>query len=752
MWDGGRASQRWRGTGARGLHAALMVGLLLAVGCGDDAVTPPGERVPTRPISDIIDNPILFVTQVPVPADFATIGSTFGNHQPGTGEAGRGGDLYIVYSDGSLRNLTREAGFGEAAALQTDRSIAVREPQVHWDGDKAIFSMVVGAPTELYGASDANWQLYEVTGLGQGQTAVITKLANQPEGYNNLSPIYTSDDKVLFTSDRPRGGHAHHYPQRDEYESTPTNTGLWRLDPDSADPGGAGLVLLDHAPSGDFSPFIDSFGRVVFTRWDHLQRDQQADADYDGANFGTFNYVSEAVGAEQLDSREETFPEPRADRQDLLAGTSYLGHRFNHFLPWMMNQDGTDLETLNHIGRHELHHFFTPSRSDENMIDHTLSTTANTANKTPILNMMQLSEDPTSPGRYLGVDAPEFGTHSGGQIVALNGQPGLHADAMVVTYLTDRATSSPTEPGASAPSGHSGFYRNPVTLSNGNVLSSHASTTVYEQKGSSATQWQSAYDYRIAALKSADGSYTVDTVMTAGVERTVQFYTGAGLVEYSGSLWELYPVEVTPRARPPMPTIQLPAIEESVFSEVGVSVADMHSYLIANDLALLVSRDVTSRDDNDRQQPYNLQIANGGTVSDTGDGPLYQVSYMQFFQANLVRGIKFGSDTPAAGRRPLAQPMSGVDNPLAAGPAGGVSLGADGSMAVFVPAGRALSWQLTDANSEGIVLERNWLTFQPGEIRVCAACHGVNETSQTGAGLPENSPAALRTLLESFAP
>ena len=80
------------------------------------------------------------------------------------------------------------------------------------------------------------------------------------------------DDRILFTSDRPRNGDAHLYPQLDEYESTPTVTG----------------TLVDggrrHRPaaprprrSGDFTPLVASDGRVIFTRWDHLQRDQQND-------------------------------------------------------------------------------------------------------------------------------------------------------------------------------------------------------------------------------------------------------------------------------------------------------------------------------------------------------------------------------------------------------------------------------------------------------------------------------------------
>lgn len=34
--------------------------------------------------------------------------------------------------------------------MQGANAIAVREPSVHWSGSKAVFSMVVGAPTQRY--------------------------------------------------------------------------------------------------------------------------------------------------------------------------------------------------------------------------------------------------------------------------------------------------------------------------------------------------------------------------------------------------------------------------------------------------------------------------------------------------------------------------------------------------------------------------------------------------------------------------
>jgi hypothetical protein len=40
-----------------------------------------------------------------------------------------------------------------------------------------------------------------------------------------------------------------------------------------------------------------------------------------------------------------------------------------------------------------------------------------------------------------------------------------------------------------------------------------------------------------------------------------------------------------------------------------------------------------------------------------------------------------------------------------------------------------------------------WITFQPGEIRTCDGCHGVNTSNQAGAPLSTQSPQALRLLL-----
>jgi len=350
-------------------------------------------------------NPILFVTQVPVPVDFGAIASTFANHTGTIRSVYRGGDLWIRYPDGTLRNLTQEAGFGNSG-FQGATSIAVRDPHVHWNGTKAVFAMLIGAPPAQFQVQEWRWQLYEVTGLGQGQTVSITLVPNQPTQFNNVMPAYLSDGTLVFASDRPRNGAAHLYPQHDEYESDTTVTGLWRLDPANGN-----LKLLDHSPSGDFDPLVDSFGRLLFTRWDHLQRDQQADV---AAN-QTFDWVNEDVNAAIAPTQTEIYPELRV----VPPGSPVNGHSFNNFFPWEVAQDGTNAEFLNHLGRHEFLAFFDRSFTTDNNIVEFNEATSGRTNPNPIENLFQLVEDPNQAGRFLGIDAPEFDSHASGQLVRL---------------------------------------------------------------------------------------------------------------------------------------------------------------------------------------------------------------------------------------------------------------------------------------------------------------------------------------------
>ncbi|HWJ94056.1 MAG TPA: hypothetical protein VNT33_04985, partial [Telluria sp.] len=375
--------------------------------------------------------PILFAAQVPPAHDRATRLSAFANHLPGVEAAPRGGDLMLRYPDGTLRNLTREAGFG-IDGEQGDKGIAVREPSVHWDGRRALFSMVVGSGPRAF------WQVYEVSGLGQGEPARVARVPGQPADANNLSPFYATDGRILFTSDRPRGGLPHLYPQLDEYEATPTTTGIWSLDPATGR-----LRILNHTPSGAFSPFVDSYGRIVFVRWDHLQQDQLAQRDRDAQGngvalpFRSFNYAGEGLGAVPLPDRVEVFPESRAGSHGPYGAVSAFTTNF--FTAWQMNEDGSGEETLNHVGQHELSfgHFIPSFPDDPNLVSR--SDERLHANRTSVRReggLFQLSEDPRQPGIYYGVAARDRDSYGTGQLVRLTGAPGLNGEQMTVTPVT----------------------------------------------------------------------------------------------------------------------------------------------------------------------------------------------------------------------------------------------------------------------------------------------------------------------------
>jgi hypothetical protein len=247
--------------------------------------------------------------------------------------------------------------------------------------------------------------------------------------------------------------------------------------------------------------------------------------------------------------------------------------------------------------------------------------------------------------------------------------------------------------------------------------------------------------------------------LTAGINRTLDYYDGTTHVTFSGNLWELQPVEVYARTMPNTvgaPPLAQPELNAFADPSVHITPQQLKSFMAQNNLALIVSRNVTKRDDNDLQQPYRLQIGASGAMTAPGGGTLYHISYLQLLQADQLRGLNGSAQQPRfPGRRVLAQPMHDptalqYDPANSSGPAGSVVLGQDGSMAAFVPARRAISWQLTDAGGAPVVRERVWITTQPGEIRVCAACHGINDKDQAGAaGVPTNTPQALIDLLKT---
>jgi hypothetical protein len=288
--------------------------------------------------------------------------------------------------------------------------------------------------------------------------------------------------------------------------------------------------------------------------------------------------------------------------------------------------------------------------------------------------------------------------------------------------------------------------------SDGYMIASHTSYAQYAAGNIGADNYPTTpYDFRLTFLVLSNVFYMPNTLLTTGLVNSVSYWSPDSLIWQTNKLWEFEPVEVIARHRPVPYSVPVPGPELAAFAAANVNVGAFQNYLRTHNLALIVSRDVTTRDKADHQQPFNLHVTGSSHQTIGKTGKIYDVAWQQFFQADQLRSLNYGNPaTPRQGRRVLAQYLHdpSADNPpVSAAPVSSVQIGPDGSTAALVPARRALSWQLTDTNGVGVVRERYWLTFASGEIRSCTSCHGINVDTQNGQPAPTNTPLALISLL-----
>ncbi|MFY0602107.1 MAG: T9SS type A sorting domain-containing protein [Cyclobacteriaceae bacterium] len=728
--------------------------------------------------SDLLDNPLLFALVVP-PLTYNNFGhqlETFGNHLTGMPQrAPRGGDLCMMNVDGTIRFLTEEAGFGVTSGeIQSENGIAVRQPCVHWDGDRALFSMVIGGPIKAYDQSyrSNKWQMYEITNLADvvsGAAPIIEKIPNQPD-YNNISPIYGSDDQIIFTSDAPLFDLAHTYPQMDEYESSPTNTGIFKLDPSTGK-----TIHLTHSPSGDFDIHLAKDGRIISTRWEHLKRDQQASNHRAGnTQWQPVNYESESADASIVKAEATKDGKPYADAD----GTPYEIfpeafvhienginvepnrdpneplHDFNEFLPWEITENGERHQTVNHVGRHEFGGVFQhgSKMDDDNLVYNLGNLSANAYRETvgSDAGIFQIKEDPRpgKEGTFYGVWAREFGRFSSGRVFEFALPIGANPQDMEIIDWTNEDIDNREN--------DLGHFRNPMMLMNGTMLASYATQ-------SNLFGRDNAYTFRISKMvkKTADNS---DTEHIAGaplsgavIEREIVYWGDAVTpISITVEMSEAEIVEIVPRTRPTArPKYEIDPIEKSVLDEEEIDEEALRTWMIEKNLALIAIRNMTERDAGEQQQPFNLRVP-GGVESIPASGKVYDISHFQIFGGEMIRGYGLRE---YVGRRTIATPLrnteanpdiEGVNLFDTSGPESSVKIASDGSVAAFVPATRALTWQSVAPDGESIVRERQWITFAPGEIRTCEGCHGINDKSHLGNSAPQNKPEALRALMKSW--
>ena len=269
-------------------------------------------------------------------------------------------------------------------------------------------------------------------------------------------------------------------------------------------------------------------------------------------------------------------------------------------------------------------------------------------------------------------------------------------------------------------------------MSDGTLVAVHT-TSPYGDRAENGLL-SSRYDFHLVRLVSGTPDWVPGArLIPNGISKSITYWDNYSYTQlsYSGPLWELDPVEVRARPRPARHSNPLPAIETTVLrEELGddAAIARLRAFLVARNLALIVSRNVTRRAD--QQQDFNLKIAGSTTQTIAPGATPIEIAYLQLFQGDLIRGYSQFHQ----GRRPLAQLLrDGLLPPLDAAPPASVRLAADGSFAALVPAGRALTWQMVQDDGTPVVRERYWVTFAAGEMRVCTNCHGINTTDVVAA-------------------
>lgn len=179
---------------------------------------------------------------------------------------------------------------------------------------------------------------------------------------------------------------------------------------------------------------------------------------------------------------------------------------------------------------------------------------------------------------------------------------------MVIIAVTDPATAGITDDGTTPAVGHSGLYRNPLPMADGSLVAVHTSETRLDRNEGTRPLPRYRYQFRLKTLKAVGGVFTADQALTAGVRKALWYWDPDVRVDFDGTLWELDPVEVAPRTKPAPAAQPLEDPERLVLQEEDVDEARLRAWLTANDLALIVTRNNTSRDQGERQQPFNLQV------------------------------------------------------------------------------------------------------------------------------------------------
>jgi len=134
---------------------------------------------------------------------------------------------------------------GEAAPLVDDPGGAVRDPQVHYDAERVLFSYRKGG--------SHHYNLYEINIDGSG----LRQITDGP--WDDVEPAYLPDGGIVFCSTRAKRYIGCWLAQ---------TAVLYRCDAD-----GGNIRMISSGSFTESTPAVLPDGRVLYTRWEYVNRD-----------------------------------------------------------------------------------------------------------------------------------------------------------------------------------------------------------------------------------------------------------------------------------------------------------------------------------------------------------------------------------------------------------------------------------------------------------------------------------------------
>ncbi|MBM3335581.1 PD40 domain-containing protein, partial [Candidatus Sumerlaeota bacterium] len=226
---------------------ALSVGMsLVSVTFGGQSASQPQKAAPPSPLKKALAGPmtdveeIVFCTRLAYEDGhwYANIGY-YCDDENKKAYAGNGKP-----DVGKLCKLNIRTG--EVTVLLDARGGSIRDPQVHYDAQKIVFSYRKNG-SDFY-------NLYEINADGSGLRQITSG------EFDDYEPIYLPDDRIIFVSTRCKRW----------VNCWMTQVGImYRCNADGSD-----IQQVSPNPEHDNTPWVLPDGRILYTRWEYVDRSQ----------------------------------------------------------------------------------------------------------------------------------------------------------------------------------------------------------------------------------------------------------------------------------------------------------------------------------------------------------------------------------------------------------------------------------------------------------------------------------------------